>query len=59
MLTPVMIFMVYFCTVFYTPRLDMGDRLVELLKCFELRARVFQAGPLCRSARYDAADGLG
>jgi len=37
----------------------MGDRLVELLKCFELRARVFQAGPLCHSARYDAADGVG
>jgi len=37
----------------------MGDRLVELLKCFELRARVFQAGPLCHSARYDETDGLG
>ena len=37
----------------------MDDRLVELLKCFELRARVFQAGPLCKSAHYDAADGLG
>lgn len=37
----------------------MDDRLVELLKCFELRARVFQAGPLCHSARYDEADGLG
>lgn len=37
----------------------MDDRLVEVLKCFELRARVFQAGPLCHSANYDAADGLG
>lgn len=37
----------------------MKDRLVELLKCFELRARVFQAGPLCHSAHFDAADGLG
>lgn len=37
----------------------MNDRLVELLKCFELRARVFQAGPLCHSAGYDEADGLG
>jgi len=37
----------------------MADRLVDLLKCFELRARVFQAGPLCRSARYDADAGLG
>jgi AraC-like DNA-binding protein len=37
----------------------MSDRLVELLKCFELRARVFQAGPLCHSERFDAADGLG
>lgn len=37
----------------------MDDRLVELLRCFELRARVFQAGPLCHSAYFDAADGLG
>jgi AraC-like DNA-binding protein len=37
----------------------MNDRLVELLKRFELRARVFQAGPLCHSARFDEADGLG
>jgi AraC-like DNA-binding protein len=37
----------------------MDDRLVELLKCFELRARVFQAGPLCHTASFDAADGLG
>lgn len=37
----------------------MEDRLVWLLNCFELRARVFQAGPLCESARYDAEDGLG
>ena len=37
----------------------MDDRLVELLKCFELRARVFQAGHLCQSAGYDEADGLG
>ena len=37
----------------------MGDRLVSLLKWFELRARVFQAGPLCGSASFDAGDGLG
>jgi len=37
----------------------MNDRLVELLKRFELRARVFQAGPLCRSSDYAAEDGLG
>lgn len=37
----------------------MSDRLVSLLKWFELRARVFQAGPLCRSGSYDAGDGLG
>lgn len=37
----------------------MQDRLVSLLKWFELHARVFQAGPLCRSATYDAGDGLG
>lgn len=37
----------------------MDDRLVWLLNCFELRARVFQAGPLCHSAEFDAEDGLG
>jgi len=35
------------------------DRLVHLLKYFELRARVFQAGPLCQSTRYDEKHGLG
>ena len=37
----------------------MDDRLLWLLSCFELRARVFQAGPLCHSADFDAEDGLG
>jgi AraC-like DNA-binding protein len=37
----------------------MGDRLVSLLRWFELRARVFQTGPLCHPAVYDAAEGLG
>ena len=37
----------------------MADRLVSLLKWFELRARVFQAGPLCGSSAFDAAEGLG
>ena len=37
----------------------MDDRLIEVLKYFELHTRVFQAGPLCRSAQYDAAGGLG
>ena len=37
----------------------MGDRLVSLLKRFELRARVFQTGELCRSSLFDAEDGLG
>ncbi len=37
----------------------MGDRLVSLLKRFELRARVFQAGPLCQSSAFSAEDGLG
>jgi AraC-like DNA-binding protein len=36
----------------------MNDRLVSLLKWFELRARVFQTGPLCRSETFDAGDGL-
>lgn len=37
----------------------MSDRLVELLKCFALRARVFQTGPLCHSARFDQEAGVG
>lgn len=37
----------------------MTDRLAALLNWFELRARVFQAGPLCHSAAFDAGDGLG
>jgi AraC-like DNA-binding protein len=37
----------------------MQDRLVWLLNCFELRAGVFQAGPLCRTVQFDADDGLG
>lgn len=37
----------------------MNDRLVELLKRFDLRARVFQSGPLCGPGRFDSADGLG
>lgn len=37
----------------------MSDRLASLLKWFDLRARVFQTGPLCDSARFDGADGLG
>jgi AraC-like DNA-binding protein len=37
----------------------MSDRLVSLLKWFELRARVFQTGLLCRSETFDAGDGLG
>ena len=37
----------------------MDDRLAELLKCFELRARVFQAGPLCHSTGFDQGDGVG
>lgn len=44
---------------YVTYRIDMQDRLVSLLKWFELHARVFQAGPLCRSATFDARDGLG
>lgn len=36
----------------------MEDRLVHLLKYFELRARVFQAGPVCQTTRFDD-DGLG
>lgn len=36
----------------------MDDRLVNLLKYFELRAGVFQSGPVNRPERFDAADGL-
>lgn len=37
----------------------MEDRLVSLLNCFELKAGVFQAGPLCHAAVFDSSDGLG
>jgi AraC-like DNA-binding protein len=37
----------------------MGDRLVSLLKRFELRAQLFQNGPVCRSALFDSIDGYG
>jgi AraC-like DNA-binding protein len=37
----------------------MDDRLVSVLKWFDLRARVFQAGPMCHTATFDAGDGLG
>jgi AraC-like DNA-binding protein len=36
----------------------MKDRLADLLKHFELRARVFQTGPLCHTSLFDQADGL-
>lgn len=37
----------------------MKDRLLPLLNCFELKARVFQAGALCNTANFDAQNGLG
>jgi len=37
----------------------MEDRLAWLMKYFQLRARVFQAGPQCHSVSYDAQFGLG
>ena len=37
----------------------MDDRLVSLLRHFDLHARVFQSGPLCRSTTYEAGEGLG
>lgn len=37
----------------------MQDRLVWLLERFELRARVFQAGPLAGGAHYDPLPGTG
>lgn len=39
--------------------IKLKDRLVSLLKRFELRAQVFQAGPLCDSAEFHADNGLG
>lgn len=39
--------------------MSMDDRLVWLLKYFNLHARVFQAGPLCRTTAFDAGEGLG
>ena len=43
----------------YTYSLDMEDRLVQLLKCFELHARVFQAGPFCHASEFYDADNQG
>ncbi|EAR20689.1 AraC family transcriptional regulator [Nitrococcus mobilis] len=37
----------------------MVDRLASLLNRFELRARVFNSGPLCSAATFDAVDGVG
>lgn len=37
----------------------MQDRLEALLRRFELRARVFQTGALCRTARFDLTQGVG
>lgn len=37
----------------------MDDRLAALLNYFELSARVFQKGPMCHTAHFDQADGLG
>lgn len=51
--------MVYLCLFSNTFSIVLNGWLVELLKCFEFRTRVFQAGPLCHSASFDAADGLG
>jgi len=53
------ILMVSFCIFFYTFSIIMADRLANLLKHFELKARVFQAGPLCNTASYDDASGVG
>jgi len=46
------------CLVIYTHRIDMQDRLASMLTWFELRARVFQTGPLCHSSSFDARSGL-
>jgi AraC-like DNA-binding protein len=37
----------------------MGDRLVSVLRRFELRAQVFQAGPLCQADEFAADQDLG
>lgn len=37
----------------------MEDRLVALLKCFELHARVFQAGPFCHTSEFYDDERLG
>lgn len=39
--------------------IEMDDRLVWLLNAFELRAKVFQAGPLCGTSLFDGQDGRG
>lgn len=37
----------------------MEDRLIDLLKCFHLHARVFQAGPFCDTSEFYEGDKLG
>ena len=37
----------------------MDDRLASLLAHFELRAKVFNSGPLCQSTHFEAAEGVG
>lgn len=37
----------------------MQDRLAVLLEHFELRARLFHEGALCRAARFDEGEGVG
>jgi AraC-like DNA-binding protein len=54
-----LILMVSFSIILYTISIIMADRLANLLKHFELKARVFQAGPLCNTASYDDASGVG
>lgn len=58
-MTVVLILVVSLSIKYNTWGIEMDDRLAEILKYFDLRARVFQSGPLCNTADYDALEGLG
>jgi len=53
------IILLFFILKVLTKGLNMKDRLVSLLNCFGLKARVFQAGALSNTVNCDAHDGLG
>lgn len=59
MLTAGPILKVSFSLKLLSESIEVDDRLASLLTHFELRARVFNSGPLCQTAQFDAAEGVG